>query len=98
MTRTCETNIVIPYRGEDVTVSLHVEFEVSPPDPSVGIFGCGIEEFTAKVVDADVENATPAMLAELQVLFDFAEEAYRDEIDEACLESLDDGSDDRSGY
>ena len=84
---TCKANVSIPYDGENVTVCLDVEFEVCPPDPTVGIFGCGIDAFWAKVVDVDIEP-TPD-LAVFQAYFDAHEEEYRAEIDEECLKSLD---------
>ena len=84
----CLTNITMPIDGENLTVSLDVEFEVAPPDPTVGIFGCGIDGFRAKVVDVDVETPTPELLAAVQAQFDANEEQYRDQIDEACLASL----------
>lgn len=84
----CRTNITMPIDGEGVTVSLDVEFEVSPPDPSVGIFGCGIDGFTARVVEVDREFTTPELLAVLQTAFDADESKYMAEIDEACLASL----------
>ena len=90
---TCQANIIMPVGSEPRTVTLEVDFSVSPPDPDVGIMGCGIEEFTAKVIDVDVEGVTPELLAMVQALFDANEDEYRDHVDEECLaylESMDD--------
>ena len=82
-----------------VTVSLDVDFEVEPPDPDVGIMGCGVASFAAKVIDADLEldapKPSPEVLALIQAAFDANLSDYTDEIEEACIESL---SDDRGGY
>lgn len=88
----CRTNITMPFEGDSVTVTLAVGFEVSPPDPSVGIFGCGVEALDAKVIDADVEaetpTAPPAVLAALQAELDANLGKYCAAIEEGCIESL----------
>jgi hypothetical protein len=84
----CTVNISLPHDGEDVTTILDVDFEVAPPDPDVGILDCGIDSFTAKVIDVDIEPVTPELLASFQAYFDAHEEDFRDEVDDACLESL----------
>ena len=83
----CKTNISMLVDGEDVTVTLDVEFEVEPPDPDVGIMGCSIADFTAKVIAVE-DQVFPALLAKTQAKLDADVEHWRDEIDEACLDSL----------
>lgn len=93
---TCRTNIIMPYQCNEATVSLDVDFEVEPADPSVGIMGDSIASFAAKVVDVDLfPGGTPSeVIAELQAYFDANEACWREDIEEACIESL---SDDRGG-
>lgn len=86
----CSTNITMPYQCNEITVSLDVDFEVEPADPSVGIWNDSIADFTAKVVDADLfPGVTPAdVLAELQAAFDANRGDWSDEIEQECMESL----------
>lgn len=89
----CLANIVMPIGGVSRTVTLDVDFSVAPPDPDVGIMGCSIEEFTAKVIDVDMAGVTPELLAMVQALFDANESDYMDQVDEECLaylETMDD--------
>ncbi len=90
----CLANITMPINGEDVTVTLDVDFEIEPADPSVGIMGDGIGDFTAKVIEADLDGVTDAELAAMQTYFDANTHKYIDSINEDCIASLDKFADD----
>lgn len=67
--------------------------------------GCGVDCFTAKVIDAigDTGPINAASYQLIQAAFDAVEEQYTEEIVATCIYSLDDGDDgpddtDRFGY
>ena len=63
-------NAVLTYRGEEVNTSFLVEWDVEPPDPSVGIHFPHWHILNATVIDADVEPVTTELLKELQSIYD----------------------------